>query len=65
MPDPSPRSTACALFINCTLKRSPEVSNTQGLIDISTRIMEANGVDVVRAIDHDIATGVWPATSPS
>ena len=51
-----------ALFINCTLKRSPEVSNTQGLIDISTRIMEANGVivDVVRAIDHDIATGVWP-----
>jgi multimeric flavodoxin WrbA len=50
------------LFINCTLKRSPEVSNTQGLIDISTRIMEANGVDVevVRAIDHDIATGVWP-----
>jgi multimeric flavodoxin WrbA len=51
-----------AVFINCTLKRSPEVSNTQGLIDISTRIMEANGVlvDVVRAIDHDIATGVWP-----
>jgi len=29
-----------ALFINCTLKRSPEVSNTQGLIDISARIME-------------------------
>jgi hypothetical protein len=29
--------------------------------------MEANGVDVdvVRAIDHDIATGVWPATPPS
>ena len=23
-----------ALFINCTLKRSPEVSNTQGLMDI-------------------------------
>ncbi len=51
-----------ALFINCTLKRSPEVSNTQGLIDISARIMETNGVavEVVRAIDHDIATGVWP-----
>ena len=28
-----------ALFINCTLKRSPEVSHTQGLIDISTHIM--------------------------
>jgi multimeric flavodoxin WrbA len=51
-----------ALFINCTLKRSPEVSNTQGLIDISTRIMAQHGVEVevVRAVDHDIATGVWP-----
>ena len=51
-----------ALFINCTLKRSPEPSNTQGLIDISTNIMEKHGVEVevVRAIDHDIATGVWP-----
>src|SRR5215470_5459575 len=31
-----------ALFINCTLKRWPEVSNTQGLIDISARIMAAD-----------------------
>ena len=51
-----------ALFINCTLKRSPEPSNTQGLVDLSRHIMEAHGVhvDVVRAIDHEIATGVWP-----
>jgi len=51
-----------ALFINCTLKRSPELSHTQGLIDISTGIMEKHGVavEVVRAVDHDIATGVWP-----
>ena len=51
-----------ALFINCTLKRSPDPSHTQGLVDISSRIMEANGVrvEVIRAIDHDIATGVWP-----
>ena len=51
-----------ALFINCTLKRSPELSNTQGLIDISIEIMRRQGVtvEVVRAIDHDIATGVWP-----
>src|ERR671928_2193529 len=51
-----------ALFINCTLKRSPEVSNTQGLADISIEIMRRQGVtvDVIRAIDHDIATGVWP-----
>ncbi|WP_067471776.1 flavodoxin family protein [Nocardia amamiensis] len=51
-----------ALFINCTLKRSPERSNTQGLIDLSAHIMEKNGVQVshIRAVDHDIAPGVWP-----
>ena len=51
-----------ALFINCTLKRSPETSNTQGLMDISMEIMRAQGVEVdcIRAIDHEIATGVWP-----
>ncbi|MFH8567428.1 flavodoxin family protein [Streptomyces sp. NPDC017993] len=51
-----------ALFVNCTLKRSPEVSNTEGLIDRSAALMTENGVttSVVRAVDHDIATGVWP-----
>jgi multimeric flavodoxin WrbA len=51
-----------ALFVNCTLKRSPETSNTQGLVDLSAEIMRRQGVavDVVRAIDHDIAVGVWP-----
>ncbi len=51
-----------ALFVNCTLKRSPEVSHTQGLADISMEIMRRQGVTVesVRAIDHTIATGVWP-----
>jgi multimeric flavodoxin WrbA len=51
-----------ALFINCTLKRSPERSHTQGLIDIARAIMEKSGVavEVVRAVDHDLAFGVWP-----
>ncbi len=51
-----------APFTNCTLKRSPDRSHTQGLIDISSEILEKNGVsgDVVRAVDHDIAYGVWP-----
>src|SRR6476619_584659 len=51
-----------AFFINCTLKRSPETSNTEGLARIAMDIMRANGVqvDAIRAIDHDIATGVWP-----
>ncbi len=50
-----------ALFLNCTLKKSPELSHTQGLIDISKAIMEKNGisVEVIRPIDHDIAFGVW------
>ena len=50
-----------ALFLNCTLKRSPDVSHTQGLIDISKAIMETNGVsvEVIRPVDHDIAYGVW------
>ena len=51
-----------ALFINCTLKPSPELSNTQGLIEVSAGIMRKRGVRVetIRAADHDIATGVWP-----
>ncbi|WP_112249242.1 flavodoxin family protein [Kribbella monticola] len=51
-----------ALFVNCTLKRSPEPSNTEGLVEVSRKIMEKHGVgvEVIRAIDHDIATGVWP-----
>jgi multimeric flavodoxin WrbA len=55
-------SNLSALFINCSLKRSPERSHTQGLIDISKAILEKNSVsvDVVRAVDYDIAYGVWP-----
>lgn len=50
-----------ALFLNCTLKPSPERSHTQGLIDISSAIMEKNGVavEVLRPVDHEIAAGVW------
>jgi hypothetical protein len=50
-----------ALVVNCTLKRSPELTHTGGLIDLSRAIMEKQGVrvDVIRAVDHDIATGVW------
>jgi multimeric flavodoxin WrbA len=51
-----------AMFVNCTLKRSPERSHTQGMIDSSRSIMDKHGVgtELVRAVDHDIATGVWP-----
>lgn len=51
-----------ALFLNCTLKRSPDLSHTQGLIDISSAIMEKNGltVEALRPVDFDIAYGVYP-----
>ena len=51
-----------ALFVNCTLKPSPSVSNTQGLMDISIAILEENGVfvDQIRAADHEIVPGVYP-----
>src|SRR5829696_564766 len=59
---PADYSDLRAMFINCTLKRSPELSHTQGLMDLSIEIMRRNGVEVesIRAIDHELATGVWP-----
>jgi len=50
-----------ALFINATLKLSPEKSHTDKLIEISRSIMNKQGVttEVVRSVDHDIAPGVY------
>lgn len=49
-----------ALILNCTLKPSPERSNTAGLLRIPRAIMEANGVTVetLRPVDLDLAPGV-------
>ena len=43
-----------ALFVNCTLKRGPEISNTQGLMDLAMGVMREQRVEVdgIRAIDH-------------
>ncbi len=51
-----------ALFLNCTLKRSPEMSHTDGLVEVSQAIMEKNGVATtnIRPVDHDLAFGVYP-----
>ena len=51
-----------AIVFNGTLKPSPATSNTDGLIGVATDIMEKHGVktEVIRTIDHDIATGVYP-----
>src|SRR5450755_1110691 len=55
-------SDLTALFINTTLTRSPGASHTQLLIDVSADIMAKQGVtvDQFRAVDHRIATGVYP-----
>ena len=50
-----------ALFINCTLKKSPAISNTEGLWKVSKTIFQKNNVNVdeLRFVDHDIAFGVY------
>lgn len=51
-----------AVYFNCTLKKSPEKSNTEGLLEVSRQIMDKHGVatEVIRPVDMDIATGVYP-----
>lgn len=51
-----------AMFVNCTLKKSPELTHTKGLMDVSARIMEKEGVktDMIRFVDHEVASGVYP-----
>ena len=38
-----------AIFLNCTLKKSPEMSHTEGLWQICKTIFEKNGVQVPAA----------------
>ena len=49
-----------ALFLNCTLKKSPQVSNTHALVDKALIIFKELGVEseVIRVVDHNIAFGV-------
>jgi len=49
-----------ALFLNCTLNRTPILSHTRGVIDIAKNIFEANGVKtkVIRPVDYEIPAGL-------
>ncbi len=51
-----------ALFLSCTLKRSPERSHTEGLASLSMELMRSQGVEVemIRVVDHDVPPGVYP-----
>lgn len=50
-----------ALFLNCTLRKSPSMSQTQPLIDKAIALFERQGVEseVIRVIDHHIEQAYW------
>ncbi len=51
-----------AIFFNCTLTKSPALSHTELLVNVSKNIMDKHGVktEIIRSVDHDIASGVYP-----
>ncbi|WP_026838477.1 flavodoxin family protein [Gillisia sp. JM1] len=51
-----------AIYVNCTLKKSPTKSHTRDLMEVSVKIMESEGVkvDVIRLADYDVPVGVQP-----
>jgi len=51
-----------ALILNCTLKPTPQLSHTEGLINIVREILEHNRVstELLRPVDYRIASGVYP-----
>ncbi|MEM7284920.1 MAG: NAD(P)H-dependent oxidoreductase, partial [Actinomycetota bacterium] len=48
------------LLLNCTLTRSPNLSHTEGLMQVARGIFEANGVEVeyLRPVDCEIPAGL-------
>lgn len=60
--NPTDFSDLRAVYLNGTLKPSPEPSHTDGLLAVSKHVLEGVGarVDVVRGVDHDIPPGVYP-----
>ena len=51
-----------AMYVNCTLKKSPETSHTDSLINVSKQIMrkEKVRIDEIRLVDFEVASGVYP-----
>ena len=51
-----------AIFVNCTLKKSPLKSHTATLIEVSKTIMVKENVSVeeIRLVDHEVANGIYP-----
>lgn len=55
-------SELSAIYINCTLKKSPEKSHTDTLMEVSKEIMAKEKVKIeeIRFVDHEIASGIYP-----
>lgn len=55
-----------AVFLNCTLKKSPQVSNTEALIRKVVDLMTPLGVEseIIRVVDHTIPFGVESDLGP-
>jgi multimeric flavodoxin WrbA len=55
-------SDLTALFVNCTLKKTPGQSHTGLLLDASAGIMERQGVAVDRLhlLSYDVPPGIYP-----
>lgn len=51
-----------AVYVNCTLKKTPEISHTGSLMELSERIMteEKVEIDIIRLVDFQVANGVYP-----
>ncbi len=51
-----------AVFVNCTLKKSPQKSHTERLMRVAQQIMHKEGVrlDLIRLVDHKVPPGVFP-----
>jgi len=62
LPEESESPRLRALFLNCTLKPSPQESHTDALIEACRVIMRGAGVRVeaLRPVDYELAPGVQP-----
>lgn len=51
-----------AVYVNCTLNKSPTKSHTRDLMEVSVKIMESEGVkvEIIRLADFDVPVGVQP-----
>ena len=59
---PADYSDLKAIFLNCTLKKTGNLSHTEHLMDVSMEIMRRNGVgvDYLRPVDFTLPFGVYP-----